>query len=265
MNELQIFNHPEFGQVRTYEDNGNILFCGIDVAFALGYVKPHGALSSHCRYAQKRGVPHPQSPDKMMEMVFIPESDLYRLVFRSKLPSAEKFTDWVTEEVLPSIRRTGAYSTALTAPMSPAQLIAAQAQLLVEMEQKVDAMQTQAQKLEAKVDTAIKAFSRPSEDHWKDDMDKAIKELCETQHRSLVKTRGKMYSELERVANCNIDARLSRLRSRKKNTGMTYRGAMALTKLDAIAADKKLRAIFEGIVRSWQAKAVEVEVLYEDD
>ncbi len=154
---------------------------------------------------------------------------------------------------------------ALTAPMTPAQLIAAQAQLLVDMEQKVDAMQTQTRQLEAKVDTAIKAFSRPSEDHWKDDMDKAIKDLCETQHRSLVKTRGAMYSELERVANCNVDARLNRLRSRKKATGMRCRDTRALTKLDAIAADKKLRAIFEGIVRSWQAKAVEVEVLYEDD
>lgn len=111
MNEIQIFNHADFGEVRTINDNGTVLFCGSDVAKALGYTKPQNAIDAHCRYALKRGIPHPQSPNKMIEMSFIPESDLYRLVFRSKLPSAEKFTDWVTAEVLPSIRKHGAYMT----------------------------------------------------------------------------------------------------------------------------------------------------------
>lgn len=140
--------------------------------------------------------------------------------------------------------------------MTPAQLIAAQAQLLVEMEQRVDAIQGQTLALEAKVDTAIKAFSRPAEDHWRADMDKAVKELCADLGWSLVKFRGNLYAELERTAGCDLAARLRRLRERKRKTGMRYRDAMELGKLDAIAADKKLRAIFEGIVRSWQAKAV---------
>lgn len=120
--------------------------------------------------------------------------------------------------------------------MSLAQLIAAQAQLLV--------------------DTAMKAFARPAEDHWKSDMDRATKDLCETQRWSVTATKGRMYAELEQTANCNINARLNALRRRKKKTGARYRDAMALNKLDAIAADKQLRAIFEGIVRSWQAQAV---------
>lgn len=110
MNELQIFSNPDFGTIRTLEENGTVLFCGTDVAQALGYTNPRKAVADHCRYVTKRDVPHPQSPDKTIEMTFIPESDLYRLVFRSKLPNAEKFTDWVVEEVLPSIRKTGAYS-----------------------------------------------------------------------------------------------------------------------------------------------------------
>lgn len=109
MNELQIFNNPDFGEVRTLETNGKVLFCGSDVAKALGYSNPSKALNDHCRYLTKRYVPHPQSPDKTIEMSFIPESDLYRLVFSSKLPNAERFTDWVTEEVLPSIRKNGGY------------------------------------------------------------------------------------------------------------------------------------------------------------
>lgn len=250
MNELQIFNHPEFGQVRTYEEDGKVLFCGVDVAFTLGYVKPHNALTTHCKGSLKRGIP---TNGGIQEMIFIPESDLYRLVFRSKLPTAEKFTDWVTEEVLPTIRRTGSYSTPA---LTPAQLIAAQAQLLVDMERRMDETQAQTRALEAKVDTAMKALSRPAEDHWRSDMDKAVKTLCADMKWSLPKLRGKLFAELEQTVNCNLDARLRKLRERKRRTGMRYRDSMELGKLDAIAADKQLRAIFEGIVRSYQAQVV---------
>lgn len=142
------------------------------------------------------------------------------------------------------------------APMSPAQLIAAQAQLLVDMERRMDEVQGQTRALEAKVDTAMKAFSRPAEDHWRSDMDKAVKDLNAAMGWSLPKFRGKLFSELEQAVNCNLDARVRRLRERKKRTGMRYKDAALLGKLDAIAADKQLRAIFEGIVRSWQARAV---------
>jgi len=252
MNELQIFNHPDFGQVRTYEENGKVLFCGVDVAFTLGYSKPRNALAQHCKGALKRGI---QTNGGMQEMIFIPESDLYRLVFGSKLPTAEKFTDWVTEEVLPSIRRTGGYTVQPT-PMTPAQLIAAQAQLLVDMEKRMDEVQGQTRALEAKVDTAMKAFSRPAQDHWKADMDKAVKELNARMGWSLPKLQGKLYQTLEDTANCNLNMRLTALRKRMKKTGMRYRDARMLNKLDAVAADKQLRAIFEGIVRSYQAQAV---------
>lgn len=111
MNELKIFENEKFGTIRTLDESGNVLFCAKDVAAALSYKDTDDAIRRHCRYPVKHGVPHPQSPDKTIEMTFIPESDLYRLVFSSKLPTAEKFTDWVTEEVLPSIRKHGAYMT----------------------------------------------------------------------------------------------------------------------------------------------------------
>lgn len=108
MNEIQIFNHVDFGEVRTIDENGAVLFCGSDVAKALGYSNPRDALNRHCSGVVKRDTP---TTSGNQEMSFIPESDLYRLVFRSKLPGAERFTDWVTQEVLPSIRKHGAYMT----------------------------------------------------------------------------------------------------------------------------------------------------------
>lgn len=111
MNELMIFNNPEFGEIRTIEENGKVLFCGSDVAKALGYVKPQNAIDRHCKGALKRGIPHPQSPGKTIEMLFIPEGDIYRLAAKSELPGAERFESWIFDEVLPSIRRHGAYLT----------------------------------------------------------------------------------------------------------------------------------------------------------
>lgn len=108
MSEVQIFQNQQFGSVRTLEENGEILFCGSDVAKALGYSNPRDVISRHCRGVVKRDTP---TDSGKQEMSFIPESDLYRLVFSSKLPTAEKFTDWVTKEILPAIRKHGMYAT----------------------------------------------------------------------------------------------------------------------------------------------------------
>ena len=106
MKELKIFTNPDFGEVRTLEENGSVLFCGSDVAVALGYAKPRNAIGTHCKGALKRGI---LTAGGNQEMTFIPEGDVYRLIARSKLPSAEQFERWVFDEVLPSIRKHGAY------------------------------------------------------------------------------------------------------------------------------------------------------------
>lgn len=106
MSNIQIFDNPDFGTIRTLDNDGAILFCAADVAKALGYASPKDAIAAHCKGAVKRRTP---TAGGEQDMNFIPESDLYRLVFSSKLPTAEKFTDWVTETVLPSIRKNGGY------------------------------------------------------------------------------------------------------------------------------------------------------------
>lgn len=115
-NQMQVFNNPEFGEVRTIEENGAILFCGSDVAKALGYKRPNEAISAHAKGTVKRrigvqtGVKADGTPaTQEVEMLFITEGDIYRLAARSKLPGAEKFENWIFDEVLPSIRKTGGY------------------------------------------------------------------------------------------------------------------------------------------------------------
>lgn len=111
MNDLQIFNHPDFGEVRTIDDNGTILFCGSDVAKALGYSNPRKALSDHCEDDVTNRYPIVDALGRKQEAIFIPESGLYSLILSSKLPGAKKFKRWVTSEILPSIRKHGAYMT----------------------------------------------------------------------------------------------------------------------------------------------------------
>ena len=114
--QLQVFNHEQFGDVRIIEEDGRVLFCGKDVAAALGYDSPRKAVRDHCPHGTKRsiGVMTGKKADgtpamQNVEMTFIPEGDLYRLIVRSKLPAAERFEKWVFDEVLPTIRKTGGY------------------------------------------------------------------------------------------------------------------------------------------------------------
>ena len=112
--ELQTFNNDQFGELRTTEIEGKIYYCGNDVAKALGYSNPRDAISRHCRGVVKHDVPHPQNSMKEIEMIFIPEGDVYRLTARSKLPQAEKFESWVFDEILPQIAHTGSYNIPTT-------------------------------------------------------------------------------------------------------------------------------------------------------
>lgn len=124
--EVTVFKnpvHPEFGNLRTIEIDGEPWFVGKDVAAALGYTKERNALDKHVDKddALKRGVT--DSMGRTQQMTIINESGLYSLIFSSKLPSAKEFKHWVTSEVLPSIRKNGAYIRNQE-NMTPAEIVA---------------------------------------------------------------------------------------------------------------------------------------------
>lgn len=236
MNDLTVFQNPEFGELRTAEHNGETWFCLADIC------KPLGIRAKDCKLRLKKdGVDTIDLTDAMGRMqgtLFVNEGNLYRAIFQSRKPEAERFTDWVTEEVLPSIRKTGRYENR---PMTVAENLAAQAQLLVEQEKRIE-------RIEQRMETALTAIARPSADTWVPDMAEAMKRYCEAKGLSVPAGKGRLYAMLDREANCSTDARLRRLRARQKEVGKRYKDYMALTKLDAIAEDKKLRVAFEGIV-----------------
>jgi prophage antirepressor-like protein len=105
MSNLQIFNSTDFGNVRFIELDGRPYAVANDVAKVLGYKVPKDAIARHCK-----GALFHRHPGQSQDLKIIPEGDIYRLIIRSKLPTAERFESWVFDEVLPVLRQKGVYS-----------------------------------------------------------------------------------------------------------------------------------------------------------
>lgn len=144
MNELQIFNSEEFGDIRTVTIENEPWFVGKDVATALGYSNPQKAVRDHIS-EEDRGVNEMDTPSGRQNLAVINESGLYALIFGSKLESAKRFKHWVTSEVLPAIRKTGAYQK----PMTTDQKIQLLAQGNVELTERIDKVDKDLQEFKA--------------------------------------------------------------------------------------------------------------------
>lgn len=160
MNSVQIFNNERFGRIRVAMTSDKPMFFANDVAKALGYVEYQKAVRTHCKGVSEMDTP---TAGGIQRVKYIPESDVYRLVMRSKLPQAEQFQDWVCDEVLPAIRKTGGYMVAKVDDtpemiMARAVLVAnetinRQKQQLEQAEKKVAALTPKAELMDKVLDT----------------------------------------------------------------------------------------------------------------
>lgn len=156
MNNIQVFENSAFGAVRTYTENDKTYFCGKDVAMALGYTNPNKAIIDHCKIdgVTKRYLI--DSLGRQQEAKFVSEGNLYRLITHSKLPQAENFESWIFDEVLPAIRKHGAYMTPQTlgeALKNP--------DTLIEILQRLKAEQEKSALLETTVQAQSQTFNAP--------------------------------------------------------------------------------------------------------
>lgn len=151
-NRPQIFQHPAFGQLRAVRDEttGQPLFVARDVALVLGYKRPDNAMTLHCKHRRKVKMGYSSKQGGTPFLTLIPESDLYRLIIASKLPAAQKFADWVFEEVLPSLNKHGLYATPETAEamLNDPDAMILLLQTIKDERQKAAALQAQVDSLE---------------------------------------------------------------------------------------------------------------------
>lgn len=149
MNDITIFNNPEFGDIRTIMIDGEPWFCGKDVAGNLGYTNEKNAVKRHCDdgevLKQTLGVQTAIKKDgtpaiMQVDMLFVNESGLYSLIFGSKLESAKKFKKWVTSEVLPQLRKTGSYGMHKL-PQTPMELLELHYEAIKQVDSKVNTLE----------------------------------------------------------------------------------------------------------------------------
>ena len=165
MNQIEIFKNPEFGAIRAVEIDGEPWLVGKDIALALGYKNAKDALATHVDAEDKRIVQRSENatfdiPNR--GITIINESGFYSLVLSSKLPKAKQFRRWVTSEVLPTIRKHGAYMTReklWEVATSPEALLKLCSDLLAVLEEKAAAATAQHNELSAKIKAAEKRMA----------------------------------------------------------------------------------------------------------
>lgn len=133
--EIKAYNHPLFGNVRMFVENGKPWFCATDIASSLGYSNPRDAIARHC---MPMGVVNHDTPTNsgVQQMKFINEGNIYRLTAKSQLPKAEEFESWIFDDLVPTVINTGNYSLQVPQSFSEALMLAAQQQMQIEEQQK---------------------------------------------------------------------------------------------------------------------------------
>lgn len=184
---------------------------------------------------------------------YIPENVFYRLAMKAKNEAAEAFQAKIADEVIPSIRKTGGYQAK---PMTAAQMFAMQAQVNLEQEQRLAALESGQKQIHSAMHSAISALSMPtvSRDHWQDATRSKIRQLCMEFSLNFQTETGSLYRKLEETASCNLDVRLKHLRERMRSGGAKYAECQAANKLTVVAQDQRLREIFSGIVQRRSAQ-----------
>lgn len=243
MNDLQIFTYQQ-STVRTVERDGEPWFVLKDVCDVLNLTTP-ARVAERLDKDEVSQTHLTDSLGRQQETTIINESGLYSVILRSDKPEAKPFRKWVTSEVIPAIRRHGSYSRK---PLTPAEQLLAQANVLVEQERRLSALEETAEKTSRAIEM-IAAPAASTRDTWQEETGKAIRQMCAEYALNYHSTTGDLYKELEGRAGIDLDARKRNLQKRLRANGATATECKAVSKLSVIARNPQLREIFTGIVQ----------------
>lgn len=241
MNELQIFNNEKYGEVRTAIINNEPYFMLADVCRVLEIANPRNTLQR----LNKNGVHNIDTIDSMgrtQQANFINESNLYKLAFTSRKKEAEEFTEWVTSEVLPSIRKHGGYI--VNKPMNQLEILAQSVKILQEQEQKLAEHDTRIEKIENNVNE-IKELEKMNVSNWRLYFGTITRKIA--QYYPILENenpyhvvRSEFYRLLEAEAHCDLTRRLKYKKERAYKSGFSKTRINEINKLDVIQEDNRL-------------------------
>lgn len=268
MNELKIFENSEFGRMRTMATDGEMWFCGSDVAEALGYKNTKDALATHVDEEDKRifqrseiatlenHIPKSALPVDFVSaeipnrgMTFINESGLYALVLSSKLPGAKRFKRWVTSEVLPTIRKTGSYGGVNLSNLSP------ELQVLINLEQRQKEQQKAIEDVNQRLD-GIREIMCIHPDNWRRDCRKLLSKIAIDQGglEAYPDINNEAFELVELRGHCNLNRRLVNQKNRMREAGATLKALKEMNRVDVIADDPRLTEIYIAVVKELAVK-----------
>lgn len=262
MNNLSVIN---ISGIDCYERNGTAYLKLDTVARGLGFTQEKGGVEyvrweTVDRYLREIGFPSKLGkgdlPKNGERPEFIPENIFYRLAMKAKNEAAEAFQAKIADEVIPAIRKTGGYNPK---PMTANEMFSLQAQINLDNEREIKELKGRTAENEKRLDETNRKFDAVTTfvtspltdaDTWQERMTRHIRRAVEEFGLNYQQFHAKLYDELERTAGVDLKCRQTRMRNRMYAAGATKTECKAVSKLSVIAADKKLRAMFETILRN---------------
>lgn len=241
MNELQIFNSTEFGEVRTIIKDNEIWFVGKDVAKALGYSDTNKAVAMHVDDEDKQLNDKTSSSFGQRGATIINESGLYSLVLSSKLPKAKEFKRWITKEVIPSIRKYGGY---IAKPLNQLDILEQSIQIMKEQQRRLEEHDNRLAKIESNIEQ-IKELEQINASNWRLYFGSVTRKIaryypCLDMENPYQAIRHEFYERLEAEARCDLDRRLKNKKERAYKAGLNKNKIKEINKLDIIEEDARL-------------------------
>jgi len=245
MSNLSIFEY-DHKLMRTVVVDGNLWFVAKDVCDMLDIANTGNALA---RLADSmKGIHTVDTLGGPQEMSVVNEAGVYKIAFTSRKPEAEAFTDFVAGTILPTIRKTGQYQIR---PMTPAELIAAQARLLVDQERRINAVEEYQRETAARVERIAEATEPILDTNARDQLAKKIRSTCYRYQQNYQNAYNYLYQVLEAEAHCDLEARVRNKRDRMSKAGILRSHIDEVNKLDVICEDRSLVAHFDRIIQRW--------------
>ena len=261
-NDLQIIS---ISGIDCYERDGTAYLKLDTVARGLGFTQEKGGVEyvrweTVDRYLREIGFPSKLGKEDLPKNgerpEFIPENIFYRLAMKAKNEAAEAFQAKIADEVIPAIRKTGGYNPK---PMTANEMFSLQAQINLDNEREIKELKGRTAENEKRLAETNRKFDAVTTfvtspltdaDTWQERMTRHIRRAVEEFGLNYQQFHAKLYEELERTAGVDLKCRQTRMRNRMYAAGATKTECKAVSKLAVIAADKKLRAMFETILRN---------------